>query len=118
MVTIRQAVEIGPRDGSRLQPVIARVDVASTYAVMPSPMLNMLGITPEWTSVFDYADGSSEEFPLAETRLRFNNQDRTVVCVFGKPDSQPLLGAHTLLAFGLAVDPDGGALLPAQLNLT
>ena len=118
MAAIRQAVEIGPRDGSRLQPVIALVDVASTYAVMPSSVLNMLGITPEWTSVFEYADGSSEEFPSAEVRLRLNNQDRTVVCVFGKPDSQPVLGAHTLLAFGLAVDPEGGTLPPARLNIT
>ena len=35
MTTFRQQVEVGPRDGSRYQPVIALVDTASTYAVMP-----------------------------------------------------------------------------------
>ena len=41
MTTFRQQVEVGPRDGSRYQLVIALVDTASTYAVMPSPMLSM-----------------------------------------------------------------------------
>ena len=118
MPIIRKAVEIGPKDGSRRQPVIARVEVASTYAVMPSSMLNMLGVSPEWTSVLELADGSSEEFQLAEILLRFNEQDRTVVCVFGKPDSQPVLGSHTIEAFGLAADPEGNGLLPARLKLT
>ena len=46
MTTSHQQVHVGPRDGSRYQPVIALINTASTYAVMPSPMLSMLGIDP------------------------------------------------------------------------
>ena len=118
MVTLRHPVHVGPRDGSRFQPVIAVVDTAATYAVMPSPLLSMLGISPEWTSEFEMANGNREEHSLAEIRLRINDEERATICIFGKPDSQPLLGSYTLHGFGLAVDPATGALVPARLFLT
>ena len=114
MTTFRQQVEVGPRDGSRYQPVIALVDTASTYAVMPSPML---GIDPFWTGVLERADGRSEERSLAEIRLKIGDAERTVVCVFGQPDSQPVLGSHTLQAFGLTVEPGTTALAPGTVFL-
>ena len=117
MTTFRQQVEVGPRDGSRYQPVIALVDTASTYAVMPSPMLSMLGIDPFWTGVLERADGRSEEGSLAEIRLKIGDAERTVVCVFGQPDSQPVLGSHTLQAFGLTVEPGTTALAPGTVFL-
>ena len=117
MVTLRHPVHVGPRDGSRFQPVIAVVDTAATYAVMPSPLLSMLGISPEWTSEFEMADGSREEHSLAEIRLRINDQERTTICIFGKADCQPILGAYTLQGFGLTLDPDTSTLVPARLFL-
>ena len=117
MTTFRQQVEVGPRDGSRYQPVIALVDTASTYAVMPSPMLSMLGIDPFWTGVLERSDGRSEERSLAEIRLKIGDAERTVVCVFGQPDSQPVLGSHTLQAFGLRVVPGTSALAPGTIFL-
>ena len=117
MTTFRQQVEVGPRDCSRYQPVIALVDTASTYAVMPSPMLSMLGIDPYWTGVVERAGGGSEEKSFAEIRLKIGDAERTVVCVFGQPDSQPLLGSHTLGVFGLRVEPGTGALAPGTIFL-
>ena len=93
------------------------MDTASTYAVMPSTMLSMLGIDPYWTGVLETAAGRSEERSLAEVRLRIGDAERTVVCVFGQPDSQPVLGSHTLQAFGLKVDPGTSALAPGTIFL-
>ena len=93
------------------------VDPTATYAMMPSPLLIMLGISPEWTSEFELADGSREEHSLAEFRLRINGQERTTVCIIGNPASQPLLGSYALQGFGLAVDATTGALVPARLFL-
>ncbi len=114
MTSFRQQVEVGPRDGSRYQPVIALVDTASTYAMMPSPML---GIDPYWTGVLEGSDGRSEERSLAEIRLKIGDAERTVVCAFGLPDSQPVLGSHTLQAFGLRVVPGTSALAPGTIFL-
>lgn len=59
MTTSHQQVHVGPRDGSRYQPVIALINTASTYAVMPSPMLSLLGIDSYWTGVVALASGDS-----------------------------------------------------------
>ena len=117
MPTFQQSVDVGSQYSSRFHPVIARVDTSTTYAVMPAPLLTMLGISPQWTGVFELADGGQEEHPLAEIRMRINNQERTIVCVFGKPDGPPVLGAHTLECFGLAPDADKRRLAPARLFL-
>ena len=105
MTTSHQEVQVGPRDGSRYQPVIALINTASTYAVMPSPML---GIDPYWTGVAELASRGSEERSFAEIRVKIGGAERTVVCVFGQQDSQTVLGSHTLQAFGLQVDTATG----------
>ena len=114
MTTSHQQVHVGPRDGSRYRPVIALINTASTYAVMPSPML---GIDPYWTGVEELASGDSEERSFAEIRVKFGDAERTVVCVFGQQESQPVLGSHTLQAFGLQVDTATGELVPARVLL-
>ena len=117
MATFNQSVEVGPRDGPRFQRVIARVDSSSTYTVMPGPLLTMMGIEPEWSQQFDLADGRREERSLAEVRLRIDDGERTTICVFGQPDSEPVLGAHTLAGFGLQADTGRQRLVPASLFL-
>ncbi len=117
MTTSHQEVHVGARDGSRYQPVIALINTISTYAVMPSPMLSMLGIDPYWTGVVELASGDSKERSFAEIRVKIGDAERTVVCVFGQQDSQPVLGSHTLQAFGLQVDTATGELIPARVLL-
>ena len=118
MSTFNQSVEVGHRDGSRFQRVIAKVDPGNTYTVMPGPLLTMLGIEPEWSQQFELADGRREERSLAEVRLRIDDSERTTICVFGQPDSEPVLGAHTLDGFGLEADSAGQKLVPRRLFLS
>ena len=118
MATFHQAVDVGPADGSRFQRLIALVDPAATYAVFPTTLLTTLGIAPQWRETFQTAGGGQEELPLAEILLKINEQQRTTVCVFGKPNTQPVLGAHTLLSFGLALDAANQRLVAARLLLT
>ena len=117
MALFHQPVAVGPKDGSRFQRVIAAVNPGSSYTSMPSPLLEMLGIDPEWTDSLQGPDGSHREFSLAEIRVRIDDRERTTVCVFGPADSQPLLGKHTLDGFGLAVDEANSRLVPAKLLL-
>ena len=74
--TFRCPVEIGPRDGSRFQRVIAVAGSENIYSVLPSTLLEML--------------------PMAEVRMR----------IHGEADGEPILGRHTLAAFGLAAGHD------------
>ena len=114
MAVIHQPIALGPKDGSRSQQVIAAVSPENSYTVMPSPLLEMLGIDPEWTDVLQGPDGGQEEHSLAEVRVRLNDRERTTVCVFRKADGPPVLGKYTLDGFGLTVDEVDGRLVPAR----
>ena len=50
--------------------------------------------------------------PMAETRGRFEGQERTTLVVFGDAGTQPLLGAYTMEGFGVAPDPLNRRLIP------
>ena len=117
MATFRLPVEIAPKDGARFHRVFVLVGAGNKYTGMPSPLLSMLGIGPEWTEIFELADGSRQEYSLTEVRLRIDHRERTTICIFGKPESKPVLGTYTLDGFGLAVDSERRRLIPSGLFL-
>ncbi len=112
-----QNLALGPRNGSRLEEITALVDTGSIYTLAPAPVLERLGIAPEWSDTFELADGRRVEYSLAEVRVRLNGRERTRICIFGPPNCQPLLGADTLEGFGLAADPVNRRLAPARMFL-
>ncbi len=116
--TFRCPIEIGPRDGSRFQRVIVVAGSENIYSVLPSTLLEMLGVETAWESRFTLPGGGWEMLPMAEVRMRIDGQERTTICVYGKPDGEPILGRHTLAAFGLAADHEAGKLVPADMFLT
>ena len=118
MATFRLPVEVAPKGGTRFRRVIVLAGTGNKYTAMPSPLLNMLGIAPEWTEIFDLADGSRQEYSLAEIKLRIEHRERTTICVFGQPESNPVLGTYTLDGFGLAIDSEQRRLIPARLLLS
>ena len=117
MAIIRQTVFLAPKDGSRFQRVIATVSAANSYSVMPSALLEMLGIEPQWTSTFSGADESQTEHSVAEVAVRIDDRERATICVFGEANCTPVLGKYTLDGFGLTVDQGAGKLAPATLVL-
>ena len=118
METFRHSIEIGPTDGSRFQRVITVVGTENLYTVLPSTLLEMLGVDPEWEALFTLPQGNWETLPMAEVRFRIDGKERTTVCVFGKADGDPALGRHTLAAFGLAADHQNQTLIPVDMFLS
>ncbi|MCH8298473.1 MAG: hypothetical protein IH873_10430 [Chloroflexi bacterium] len=115
--TFRCPIEIGPSDGSRFQRVIVVAGSENIYSVLPSALLEMLGVTPQWESRFTLPGGGWEMLPMAEVRMRIGGQERTTICVYGKADGEPTLGRHTLTAFGLAADHGEQKLVQADMFL-
>lgn len=68
------------------------------YSVLPSTLLEMLGVTAEWESGFTLPSGGSEMLPMPEVRRRIEGRERTTICGYGKADGEPTLGRHTLAA--------------------
>jgi predicted aspartyl protease len=98
--------------------VIVVAGTENVYSVLPSALLEMLGVNAEWESRFTLPGGGWEMLPMAEVRMRINDQERTTICVYGKPDGEPTLGRHTLAAFGLAADHGEQKLVEADMFLT
>ena len=117
MAAFQQPIALGPKDGSRFQRVIAAVNPSRSYTSMPSTLLEMLGIDPEWTDLFEEADGKQVEYSVAEVRVRVNDRERTTICIFGLADCQPVLGKYTLDGLGLTVDEATNKLVPNRLFL-
>ena len=114
MGTFFQSVEIAAATHGDFQSVEAMVDTGATYTSAPRPLLEGLGIAASETRSFLLANGQSVEYDIVQIRVRIDGQERYTVCIFGEEQSTPLLGAFTLEAFSLVVDPVNQRLAPVQ----
>ena len=71
--TFRCSIEIGSRDGSWFQRVITIAGSKNIYSVLPSNLLEML--------------------PMAEVRIRINDEERATFASTVKPTASPSLAA-------------------------
>ena len=115
MATFRVTIEIGPMDQSRFEQIEALVDTGATYTVVPSNVLERLGITPQFRRRFRLADGRVIELDMAVVMVRLEGQTLPTICIFGEKGMDALLGAVTLEEFGLGVDPVNQRLVPVEL---
>ncbi len=99
-------------DRTRSIAVEALVDTGSSYSMVPAPLLEELGIAPEQELRSILADERVMLQPVAEVQVEVEEQRTHTWCIFGTPDSQPLIGAYTLEGARLMVDPVNERLVP------
>ena len=112
MGTFSVNIGIGhPNGEGDLITVSAMVDTGATDTVAPASLLEWLHIEPiaQWT--FYLADGSERLWDAGQARIAYGGQEWICPVIFGEED-QYLLGATTLEAFKLMVDPVGQQLVP------
>ncbi len=63
------------------------------------------------------ANGQVVEWSLGEVVAQLDGVRATILCIFGDVDTPPLIGAHTLEAFLLVVDPVEQRLIPKEALL-
>ena len=113
------SVEIGiwASDGAYLRNLQLKVDTAAAYSRLPAAILYNLGWAPtQPPRPARLPDGAPTTVALGEVKIRYNNEDLTSLFVFDADNSIPLLGCHTLLGFGIAVDPVNHRLIPAEAH--
>ena len=93
------------------------VDTGAMFTVVPTPILNRMGVRPFRTVPVKLANGSIEQRPLAQVEAEIDGQRMPIFCLFGSPEAPPLIGAHTLEAFLLMVDPIDQKLVPKEAYL-
>ena len=102
---------IGPSGEANID---ALVDTAATYSWIPEDLLRELGVRPITTKAFTLADGREMQYPIGPITARIDGEEMPTLCIFGDSGTEPLLGALTLEAFLLAVDPFNKRLVPVR----
>jgi predicted aspartyl protease len=103
---------IGP-SGER-QTLDALVDTGSTFTAVPASVLERLGVTAHRTIRLRLADGRTQERPVGRLLAELDGLEEEILCVFAAPEDLPTIGAHTLEALLLAVDPAAQRLVPVE----
>src|SRR5438445_10158938 len=102
---------LGP-DGE--ETVDALVDTGADFTTLPVPLLQRLGVKPFRDARMRRADGSAARWSLGRFTSRINGDEEPDICIFGSPDSPPVIGAYTLEGMLLGVDPGGRRLVPRK----
>ena len=99
------------------RPVEFLVDSGAVYSVVPSSILEELKIKPIAEQTFRLADGSKIVRKKGGALFRYGDQVGVADVIFGEEGDSTLLGAFTLEALGLALDPLKRELLPLPMIL-
>ena len=94
------------------------VDSGAIYSVVPSRVLRKFGIKPLATEEFRLADGSLITRKKGIALLKYQNKIGGADVIFGEEGDSVLLGAFTLEALGLALDPLRRELKPLPMVLS
>lgn len=118
MGTFRVSMTVTNPNTGTSDTVNAVVDTGATLTTLPPSLARELGLEQEDTATVRLADGSLRELALSTARLAVQNRTRTTPVLISETEDTPaLLGAVTLEAMGLAVDPIGERLVPQELLL-
>jgi predicted aspartyl protease len=112
--TFKVQIQVGDQAGQTFESLEALVDTGSTYTVIPAATLRRLGVTAHRKSVFEFADGSRQEWDMGRTWVRLDGQSEQTLVVFGADEVEPILGAVTMEEFLVAPDPIHGVLKPVN----
>jgi predicted aspartyl protease len=107
-------LEIGfgnPAQPDRIKLVEFLIDSGAIYSVVPAALLDELGIKPLADESFRLADGSKIVRRKGGAFFKYGDKVGVADVIFGEEGDSTLLGAFTLEALGLTLDP-----LRRQLN--
>jgi clan AA aspartic protease len=91
-----------PERGEKLEFL---VDSGAIYSVVPAPVLERLGIKPLAQQEFRLANGEKITRQKGGAVFRYKDKVGVADVIFGEEGDATLLGAFTLEALGLALDP-------------
>ena len=81
------------------------IDSGAIYSVVPTPVLERLGIQPLATQEFRLANGTKVQRKEGMAVFKYGDRIGGADVIFGEEGDSILLGAFTLEALGLSLDP-------------
>ena len=111
-------IEVGnPASPDITEPIEFLIDSGAIYSVVPSDVLNRLGIRPLVEQEFRLADGTKITRRKGVALFKYGERVGGADVIFGEEGDSVLLGAFTLEALGLALDPLRRELKPLPMIL-
>ena len=112
------SVEVGnPANPEVRETLEFLIDSGAVYSVVPADVLERLGIKPLTQQVFRLADGSKITRRKGVAIFKHHERIGGADVIFGEPGDSQLLGAFTLEALGLSLDPLRRELTPLPMIL-
>jgi len=81
------------------------IDSGAIYSVVPTPVLECLGIQPLAMQEFRLANGTKVQRKKGMAVFKYGDRIGGADVIFGEEGDSILLGAFTLEALGLSLDP-------------
>jgi clan AA aspartic protease len=106
-----------PSDPQTKELVRFMVDSGAVYSVVPRKILTHLDIRPEEEREFTLANGQMIKRSLGIARFEYDKHRGGAPVIFGEKGDSALLGATTLEAMGMALDPLKRQLMPLPMVL-
>jgi len=111
-------IEVGnPANPEVTEKIDFLVDSGAIYSVVASPVLQRLGIRALTEQQFRLADGSKIVRKKGGAVFRYGDRVGFADVIFGEEGDSTLLGAFTLEALGLSLDPLRRELKPLPMVL-
>ena len=115
MSTFTWPIRVASMDGEQSVNIDAFVDTGAFMTTLPASILEQLGVERVARQQFTIANGQRIERDIGYAIATIGDQSLMTYVAFGDEDSPFLLGALTLEAFALAVDPRAETLVPREL---
>ena len=106
-----------PSEPNTTQAIDFLIDSGAIYSVVPARILKRLGIKPLAREEFRLADGSAIVRRKGGALFKYQHRVGVADVIFGEKDDSTLLGALTLEALGLSLNPLKRELSPLPMIL-
>ena len=111
-------IEVGnPANPEVTEKIEFLIDSGAIYSVVPTPILARLGIRPFSEQEFRLANGTKIVRKKGGALFKYGERIGVADVIFGEEGDATLLGAFTLEALGLSLDPLRRELKPLPMML-
>lgn len=111
-------IEVGnPANPEVTEKIEFLIDSGAIYSVVPTPILERLGIRPIAEQEFRLANGTKIEQKKGVALFKYGDRMGGGDVIFGEEGDSTILGAFTLEALGLSLDPLRRELKPLPMML-
>jgi clan AA aspartic protease len=116
-LTVLEVEVANPANPQVTEKIEFLIDSGAIYSVVPAPILDKLGIKPLSRQEFRLADGTKIVRKKGVAVFKYGDRIGGADVIFGEEDDSVLLGAFSLEALGLSLDPLKRELTPLPMIL-